>query len=57
MDDKMMKAGGAQKRAELVKMFGDLSISTAQTREYTEQERRIANQGDIGQGERLARRQ
>ena len=52
-----MKAGGAQKRAELVKMFGDLSISTAQTREYTEQERRIANQGDIGQGERLARRQ
>ena len=57
MDDKMMKAGGAQKRAELIKAFGDLSISTTQTRDYTDHERRIANQGDIGQGERLARRQ
>jgi len=27
MDDQMMKAGGAAKRAELVKAFGDLSIS------------------------------
>jgi cell division cycle 14 len=27
MDEKMMKAGGAAKRAELIKAFGDLSIS------------------------------
>ena len=52
----MMKAGGAQKRAELVKMFGDLSITATQTREYTDREREIANRGDIGQGERLAGR-
>lgn len=51
-----MKLGGAQKRAELVKAFGELSISTTQTRDYTDAERRIANQGDTGQGERLARR-
>lgn len=29
MDDKMMKAGGAAKRAELVKAFGELAISTS----------------------------
>ena len=38
MDDKMMKAGGAQKRAELIKAFGDLSISQTKTRAYTKQE-------------------
>jgi len=27
MDEAMMKAGGAAKRAELIKAFGDLSIS------------------------------
>lgn len=41
MDDKMMKAGGAAKRAELVKAFGDLSISKAKTREYTDAESKI----------------
>ena len=35
MDEKMMKAGGAAKRAELIKAFGDLSISTTKTRELT----------------------
>ena len=39
MDEKMMKAGGAAKRAELVKAFGDLSISTAKTRELTKYEK------------------
>ena len=38
MDEKMMKAGGASKRAELIKAFGDLSISTAKTRELTKYE-------------------
>lgn len=38
MDEKMMKAGGAAKRAELIKAFGDLSISRAKTRDYTIQE-------------------
>ena len=28
MDEKMMKAGGAAKRAELIKAFGEMSIST-----------------------------
>jgi len=27
MDEQMMKAGGAAKRAELIKAFADLSIS------------------------------
>lgn len=54
MDEKMMKAGGAAKRAELIKAFGDLAISTAKTRDYTDHEKKIANKGDIGQGERLA---
>ena len=53
MDDKMMKLGGAQKRAELIKAFGDLSISAVNTRELTEKERKVAREGDIGQGERL----
>lgn len=53
MDEKMMKLGGAQKRAELIKAFGDLSISNAQTRDLTEKERKVAERGDIGQGERL----
>ena len=41
-----MQAGGAQKRAELVKAFGDLSISTTKTRELTNQEAKTANEGD-----------
>jgi len=41
MDDKMMAIGGAQKRAELVKAFGELSITT-KTRDYTDAERKIA---------------
>lgn len=53
MDDKMMKAGGAAKRAELVKAFGNLSISNTKVRELTEQEKRVAAKGDTGQGERL----
>jgi|TARA_B110000285_G_C15036455_1_gene569539 hypothetical protein len=56
MDEKMMKAGGAAKRAELIKAFGDLSISTTKTRELTKYENQINERGDIGQGERLAGR-
>tara|TARA_B110001450_G_C17457692_1_gene414800 strand:+ start:531 stop:707 length:177 start_codon:yes stop_codon:yes gene_type:complete len=56
MDEKMMKAGGAAKRAELIKAFGDLSISTTKTRELTKYENQINDRGDIGQGERLAGR-
>jgi hypothetical protein len=44
----MMKAGGAVKRAELVKMFGQLSISNASTRELTEKEKEVALKGDKG---------
>lgn len=53
MDEKMMKAGGAAKRAELVKMFGDLSLSSTKVRELTEKEKKVAKEGDTGQGERL----
>jgi hypothetical protein len=53
MDEKMMKAGGAAKRAELVKAFGDLSISQTKVRDLTEKEKKVAKDGDIGQGERL----
>lgn len=38
MDDKMMKLGGAAKRAELIKAFGELSISKTKTRELTAME-------------------
>ena len=48
MDDQMMKAGGAAKRAELVKAFGDLSISTSNKRELNEQEKKVAKSGDTG---------
>jgi len=53
MDDKMMKAGGAQKRAELIKAFGELSISSTKTRALTDKEKQVASKGDTGQGERL----
>ena len=53
MDDKMMKAGGAAKRAELIKAFGDLSISRTKTRDYTEAEASVIKGGDAGQGERM----
>ena len=49
----MMRAGGAAKRDELVKMFGELSISTAKTRKLTNNEMNIARHGDKGQGESL----
>jgi len=39
MDEKMMKAGGAAKRAELVQAFGELSIKTATTRDLTKFEK------------------
>ena len=48
-----MRAGGAAKRAELIKAFGDLSISASNTRALTEDEKKKAKHGDIGQGERL----
>ena len=48
MDEAMMKAGGAAKRAELIKAFGDLSISQTKARDLTEQEKRVASKGDIG---------
>ena len=53
MDDKMMKAGGAAKRLELIKAFGEMSISTTKVRQLTDKEKRVAAEGDIGQGERL----
>lgn len=53
MDDQMMKAGGAAKRAELIKAFGDLSISTTKKRDLTDGERKVAKDGDLGQAERL----
>jgi len=34
----MMRAGGAAKRDELVRMFGELSVSSAKTRKLTEKE-------------------
>jgi len=46
MDERMMKAGGAQKRAELVKAFGEMSISATKTRQLTEAEQKIAQRGD-----------
>ena len=36
-----MKAGGAAHRAELIKKFGDLSISQAKTRDYTATEKQV----------------
>ena len=48
MDEKMMKAGGAAKRAELIKAFGEMAISTTKTRELTEHEKKIASKGDAG---------
>ena len=48
-----MKVGGAEKRAELIKAFGDLSISKTSARELTDKEKKVARDGDTGQGERL----
>ena len=53
MDEKMMKLGGAAKRQELVKAFGELSITSTKTRDLTAQEKAVAKKGDTGQGERL----
>ena len=53
MDEAMMKVGGAAKRAELIKAFGDLSISKTKTRDLTDAEKRVQAKGDTGQGERL----
>ena len=53
MDEKMMRLGGAAKRQELIKAFGQLSISATKTRQLTDQEKSVAKKGDIGQGERL----
>ena len=39
MDDKMMKAGGAAKRQQLIEMFGEEAISTTQKRDLTEKEK------------------
>jgi hypothetical protein len=55
MDESMMKVGGAAKRAELIKAFGDLSISTTKKRDLNDQEKRVAKGGDLGQGENLTR--
>ena len=53
MDETVMKWGGAAKRAELIKMFSDLNISKAATRDLTSNEANIARQGDKNQGERM----
>lgn len=44
----MMKAGGAAKRAELIKAFGNLSISNAKTRDLNAQEMNVVKRGDVG---------
>ena len=48
MDEKMMKAGGQAKRNELIKAFGDLSITQTKVRDLTVKEKEIAKKGDIG---------
>lgn len=48
MDEKMMKAGGQAKRNELIKAFGDLSITQTKVRDLTLKEKEIAKKGDIG---------
>lgn len=51
-----MKAGGQARRDELIQQFGDLSISKANVRDYTANEKKIVDKGDTGQGENLAGR-
>tara|TARA_B110000503_G_C7096972_1_gene392063 strand:- start:196 stop:342 length:147 start_codon:yes stop_codon:yes gene_type:complete len=48
MDETVMKWGGAAKRAELIKMFSDLNISKAASRDLTSNETNIAKFGDKG---------
>jgi hypothetical protein len=48
MDETVMKWGGAAKRAELIKMFSDLNISKAATRDLSNNESNIAKFGDKG---------
>ena len=48
MYEKMMKAGGQAKRNELIKAFGDLSITQTKVRDLTVKEKEIAKKGDIG---------
>ncbi len=52
MDDAMMKAGGEIKRKELVALFGELNIDESQ-KNMTEEQRRIANEGDSLQSKML----
>ena len=42
----MMKAGGATKRKELQRMFAELKITGANTRELTDKEANVAQKGD-----------
>ena len=51
MDDKMMKAGGQSKRKDLMKMFDNLSISG--NAQFSEQDAKIAREGESGQAEYL----
>lgn len=51
-----MKAGGQARRDELIQQFGDLSISKANVRDYTANEKMKASKGDDNQGENLAGR-
>jgi len=48
----MMKAGGEIKRKELVALFGELNIDESQ-KNMTEEQRRIANEGDALQSKML----
>jgi hypothetical protein len=53
MDDKMMKAGGAEARKRLIEQFGSEIIPSTVKRDYTAKEKQIIAHGDTGQGERL----
>lgn len=48
MDDRMMRAGGAAKREQLIKAFPDLSISQTVKRDFNKLEAKVATGGDLG---------
>ena len=50
----MMKAGGEEKRKELIAMFGDLSLGDDKSR-MSEEERKRAVEGEDGQSQYLTK--
>jgi cell division cycle 14 len=51
MDEKMLKAGGLQKRKELIQQFSDLSLGGSAHMGMNEEEAKHATGGEDGQGE------